>query len=82
MDSWPELVTAVKTTKLSSGRVCLSHHLSKGCAGGPVASLESIGFWQLRASPGNEAGGALNLQFPALFASPAVDQQTFDCKGG
>ena len=94
MDNLQKLADAVKTTKLGSGRNCLSHHMSKGCPGGPVANLASIGFSNLQAPrgngaggalnapPGNGAGGALNLQFPEFFASPEVDQQTFDCEGG
>ena len=77
LQTWPDLVNAVKITKLSSGRNCLSHHMSKGCPNGPVPNLASIGFSKFHAPPGISAGGRPSLQFKGLFASPAVDQRTF-----
>ena len=83
MHGWSNLVTAVKNTKQTSGRNCLSHHMSsKGAPNAPIESLKAIGFSGFKRSPGSIAGGGKVLQFPALFASPDVDQQTFIASEG
>ena len=91
MHGWSNLVTAVRNTKHTSGRICLSHHMSsKGAPNAPIESLKAIGFSGFKRSPGSIAGGSPGsiagggkvLQFPALFASPDVDQQTFIASEG
>ena len=83
MEHWADLVQAVKDTKLSSGRNCLSHHMTrKGAPDHPIESLASIGFSNFKATPGTDAGVAMNFMFPALFSSPRQDQQTFVSEGG
>ena len=83
MEHWADLVQAVKDTKLSSGRNFLSHHMTrKGAPDHPIESLASIGFSNFKATPGTDAGVAMNFMFPALFSSPRQDQQTFVSEGG